>query len=111
MVRYTKGKSEGRMSLTSQDKQDIQSIVAEVISTTIDGFAISINQSFQGITTQILGVENGLDSLEGKVDRIDTRLEILENKVDTIDRKLDSSITRLDDHGLRLTRLELATFK
>jgi len=110
------------MSLTTQDKQDIQEIVTTVVYGAIDKFAISVNESFQALTDQINGVEHRLDGridgldnqftvLEEKVDQIDVRLGAVEKTVSSMDHNLISSLARLDDHGVRLTRLEQVTFK
>lgn len=63
---------------------------------TIDRLAVMVANGFQDLQTEMrerfVGVESELKDLRLQVGRIE--------------RKLDSVVDRLDDHGLRLKRLE-----
>ena len=56
-------------------------------------------------------VNERLNDVEGRLDKIETRLEAVETSVESIDRRLHRiEDVLLEDHGVRLKRLEAEVF-
>ena len=77
---------------------------------TIDHMAAMVADGFQALQNELgerfLVVDSRFLAMEGRFLGIETELKDLKSQVGRIERKLDSTIERLDDHGVRLKRLE-----
>lgn len=59
-----------------------------------------------GVEGRLGGVEGRLDGVEGRLGAVEVKQEEHSRSLNRIERKLDSTIARVDDHGVRIERLE-----
>ncbi len=77
---------------------------------TIDGLAAMVANGFHDLQTELrerfAAVDERFASMNGRLVSVESELKDLRLQVGRIERKVDSVVDRLDDHGLRLKRLE-----
>jgi archaellum component FlaC len=90
-------------------REETTAIVAATedrIMLTLGQFALDVGHRFDRVDERLDGLENRMDGLENRMDGLESRVGRLEDRVGGLDRKCDIVMSRLDDHGLRLVRLE-----
>jgi peptidoglycan hydrolase CwlO-like protein len=73
------------MSLTNQDKKDIQEIVDKTVNKAVSDLAEVISEFATNVDQRFTGVENRLDNLETKVDNLETKVDNLEGRVGSLE--------------------------
>jgi predicted nucleic acid-binding Zn-ribbon protein len=71
----------------------------------IDRLAEMVAGGFQELQDEM---RHGFQRLNERMDAHDGRFDEVDTRLDRIERKLDSTIERVDDHSVRLGRLEKA---
>jgi hypothetical protein len=72
---------------------------------TVDRLAEMVAAGFQELQE---AMRQGFDRVNERMDAHDGRFDEVDSRLDRIERKLDNTIERVDDHGVRLGRLEKA---
>ncbi len=77
---------------------------------TMDRLAVMVANGFQDLQKEMRerfgAVDGRFASMDGRLVSVESELKDLRLQVGRIERKLDSVVDRMDDHDLRLKRLE-----
>ncbi len=82
-----------KMSLTKSDLKAVKSIVEDVVDPKINN-----------LETRLVGGMNQM--VETLIDHMDERFDEVDDKVNKLELTVRSSIDRLDNHAVRISKLE-----
>lgn len=94
------------MSLTKDDLKAIAGVVKEIVDDAIELSDQRTAVGFAEVHGRIDGLSVGLHRVESGLDEVKVRLGTVENTVGRIEMQQRAMIDQLDDHSVRLNKVE-----
>lgn len=92
--------------VTYADLKTMKNEIVDEISAVLGDAMTSIGFSLKQIDNKFEQLDNRVEQIDNRVEQISKDVETLKDSQYRIEQKLDPTVSRLDDHSVRIARLE-----